>query len=238
MTDVIKPEKLTGSAKVYKQLREDILRMELPPGQALDEVGLSERFALSRSPIREALVKLAGEGLVQVLPNRSTIVSPINFQDLPRFLDTLDLLQRATHRLAAENRTEAELRQISRAREAFLDGARESIATDNSIFHIERNYDFHMAIALACHNPYLVRIYGQLLDEAKRLGHLRFRFKAETSTLTPEELDAQHMQMVEAIERRDGAAIEELAHEHANLFRGQFMDYVMANHTQQVAVSF
>ncbi|PRY83079.1 GntR family transcriptional regulator [Donghicola tyrosinivorans] len=238
MAETTKTEKLTGSAKVYKQLREDILRMDLAPGQPLDEVGLAERFSLSRSPIREALVKLAGEGLVHVLPNRSTIVSPINFQDLPRFLDTLDLLQRATHRLAAENRTEEELAEISAAREAFLEGSRESIATNNSVPHIERNYDFHMAIARACRNPYLIRYYGQLLDEAKRLGHMRFQFKSQTTDLKPEDLDAQHKQMVEAIARRDGAAIEELAHEHANLFRGQFMDYVMANHTQRVAVTY
>jgi len=238
MNEISRIEKLTGSAKVYKQLREDILRMDLEPGQPLDEVGLAERFALSRSPIREALVKLAGEGLVHVLPNRSTIVSPINFLDLPRFLDTLDLMQRATHRLAAENREEGELEGMWRARTAFLEGAHMSINTNNSIPHIDRNYDFHMAIAKACRNPYLYRFYGQLLDEAKRLGHLRFKFKKMTNRLTPEELDQQHRQMVEAIERRDGPAIEILAHEHANLFRGDFLEYVMANHAQAVSVNF
>ena len=238
MNEISKIEKLTGSAKVYKQLREDILRMELEPGQPLDEVGLAERFSLSRSPIREALVKLAGEGLVQVLPNRSTIVSPINFLDLPRFLDTLDLLQRATHRLAAENRDETELEAMWRTRAAFLEGARQSIETSNSIPHIEKNYDFHMSIAKACRNPYLQRYYSQLLDEAKRLGHLRFKFKVLTDRLTPEDLDHQHGQMVEAIERKDGSAIERLAHEHANLFRGQFLEYVMSNQAQGIAAHF
>ena len=238
MTQTKKPQKLTGAAKVYKQLREDILRMDLAPGLALDEVGLSERFGLSRSPVREALVKLAGEGLVHVLPNRSTIVAPINFLDTPRFLDTLDLMQRATHRLAAEFRTEEELEAMEAARLAFLEGAKDSIATRKSAPHIERNYDFHMTIARACRNPYLIRFYGQLLDEAKRLGHLRFHFKSREGDLTVEELDYQHAQMVDAIARQDGPEIERLAHEHADLFRGQFLDYVMANHAGGVQIRF
>ena len=224
-----KPRKITGSAKVYAQLREDILRMDLAPGEPLDELGLSDRFSLSRSPIREALVKLAGEGLVQILPNRSTIVSPINFQDMPRFLDTLDLLQRATHHLAALNRSDSDLELMWQTRAAFIEGARESIETGNSIPHIECNFDFHMAIARASDNPYLIRFYGQILNEAKRLGHLRFKFKLQDEKLAPEDLDFQHKQMVEAIEARDGSGVEKLAHSHANLFRGRFLEYVMSN---------
>ncbi|MFO4987296.1 GntR family transcriptional regulator, partial [Salmonella enterica subsp. enterica serovar 1,4,[5],12:i:-] len=81
----------TGSARVYLQLRQDILRVELAPGSPLDEVGLGERFNLSRSPVREALVRLSSEGLVQILPNRSTIVTPLDLQGIPDFLDALDL---------------------------------------------------------------------------------------------------------------------------------------------------
>jgi DNA-binding GntR family transcriptional regulator len=99
--EVVKVAKETGSARAYASLREEILRMQLAPGAPLDEVSLSERFGLSRSPIREALARLSSEGLVVTLPSRSTVVTPIDFEGMPHFLDALDLLQRAVTRLAA-----------------------------------------------------------------------------------------------------------------------------------------
>lgn len=61
--------------------------MRLPPGSPVDEVHLAERFGMSRTPIREALVRLAGEGLVTTLPNRSTMVSNIDVLNLNTFFD-------------------------------------------------------------------------------------------------------------------------------------------------------
>ncbi len=75
-------------------------------------MSLSERFGLSRSPIREALARLSSEGLVVILPSRSTIVTPIDFEGMPHFLDALDLLQRAVTRLAAVRRSETDLAKI------------------------------------------------------------------------------------------------------------------------------
>src|SRR3982751_3435625 len=78
-----------GSQVVYSALRQAIIDLELDPGSALDEVSLSAQFRMSRTPIREALVRLAGEGLVTTLPNRTTIVTPIDFVRLPLYFDTL-----------------------------------------------------------------------------------------------------------------------------------------------------
>ena len=60
----------SGVKYVYDILRDEILDLVLPPGSPIDEIQLSERLAMSRTPIREALVRLAGEGLVTTLPNR------------------------------------------------------------------------------------------------------------------------------------------------------------------------
>src|SRR5690606_14433163 len=94
-----------GVQFVYRVLRDDILNLALPPGSPIDENQLAERLSMSRTPIREALVRLAGEGLVTTLPNRSTVVSNIDFLDLPSYFDALTLMYRVTTRLAAENRT-------------------------------------------------------------------------------------------------------------------------------------
>ena len=98
------PERKRGSGVklVYDLLRDEILSLTLPPGSPIDEVQLAERFSMSRTPIREALVRLAGEGLVDTLPNRSTIVSNIDFLNLHTFFDAITLMYRVTTRLAAQ----------------------------------------------------------------------------------------------------------------------------------------
>jgi len=101
-----------GALRVYNKLREDILRMELEPGELLDEVEIGKQFNLSRSPVREALIRLSAEGLVKTLPNKSTLVAPLNIAEFSQFVDALDLIQRATSRLAAKLRSDEDLQNI------------------------------------------------------------------------------------------------------------------------------
>ncbi len=80
-----------GWTGVYETLRHDILSLALAPGELLDEMSLSRRFGFSRSPIREALIRLSGDGLVVNLPNRTTIVAPVDIARFPQYVDALDL---------------------------------------------------------------------------------------------------------------------------------------------------
>ena len=90
----------SGTQSVYKTIRQEILTMALAPGSPLDEVRLSERFGMSRTPVREALLRLAADGLVTTLPNRNTVVSAIDFATLPSYFEALSLMYRATTRAA------------------------------------------------------------------------------------------------------------------------------------------
>src|SRR5688500_10903535 len=99
----------TGVKNVYETLRSEILTLALAPSQMLDETTLAERFGMSRSPIREALIRLAGENLVVTLPNRSTIVAPIEIAGFPKYVEALDIAQRMNARLAAALRSEEDL---------------------------------------------------------------------------------------------------------------------------------
>src|SRR5690606_37373459 len=99
----------SGAQLVYDILRNEILDLALVPGSPIDENQLAERLALSRTPIREALVRLAGEGLVTQLPNRSTVVASIDFLNLHTFFDALALMYRVTTRLAGEHHVAEDL---------------------------------------------------------------------------------------------------------------------------------
>lgn len=82
----------SGVSTVYETLRREIIELTLVPGSPIDEAQLAERFALSRTPIREALVRLAAENLITTLTNRATIVSQIDFLNLSSFFDALTLM--------------------------------------------------------------------------------------------------------------------------------------------------
>ena len=223
--EVVKVAKETGSARAYASLREEILRMQLPPGAPLDEVSLSERFGLSRSPIREALARLSSEGLVVTLPSRSTVVTPIDFEGMPHFLDALDLLQRAVTRLAAVRRSETDLAKIIATAKNYEEKVQETIARSDSLPMIEANHAFHMVVARAGRNPYYTSFYKRLLDEGRRMLHIHFEYKM----LEPngmQTIGADHTAMVEAIRDRDAERAEQTAHIHAAQFRGRFMEFL------------
>lgn len=219
----------TGAAEVYQRVREDILSLRLKPGAALDEATLSTRFGLSRSPVREALIRLSAEGLVAMLPNRSTLVAPFDVQMLPRYLDALDLLQRATNRLAALLRDEQDLVRMR----AALQRVETATANWDPLDMIEANRDFHLVIAEAGKNPYLTMPYARLLDEGQRMLRVYFDFLDHR---LPDELMDEHAKMVDAITARDAERAECLAHSHASQFRGRFMEYLSQTFTSQVSV--
>ncbi len=219
-----------GARRVYETLRSEILSLALEPGELLDEARIGQRFDLSRSPVREALIRLGSEGLVTTLPNKSTLVAPLKVEAVPQYLDALDLLQRAVTRLAARARSDADL-EVIRAAQVEFEGA---LATRNALEMIEANRKFHAAIGTASGNSYLAEAYARLLDEGRRI--LRLYFRAFNDTL-PEEFADEHPRIIAAIEARDKDLAESLAHEHAvNMGQG-FLAYLSARHTDRVSVS-
>lgn len=211
-----------GSKFVYDELKREILSLALQPGTPLDETSLAERFAMSRSPVREALVRLSAEGLVVMLSNRSTLVAPINMTGFPRYVEALDFLQRINTRLAAQNRTDPEIELMSRAARAF----ETACAANDYLAMSATNRDFHMAIAGAGKNPYLANAYGQLLDEGRRILHMHFDYikASHTDSL----LGSEHEEMIDAIRAQDIELADRLAHEHTRQFHNRFVEFLSA----------
>lgn len=197
-----------GSTAVYEELREDILTLRMAPGSALDEVALAERFGLSRTPIREALLMLSREDLVTFLPGRSAIVTPHTMSNAHEYMDALMLLSRAINRLAAEMRTPASLATIRQCQENYVR------ALGGGDVHAVTAADiaFHQAISAATGNEFLGKFYRLALDYGRRMHMLHYYpvFDDEERALCI----AQHQAMVEAIEAGDAARSDALAGEH------------------------
>ena len=220
----------TGWKSVYDTLRNEILALTLPPGQLLDETTLAERFDMSRSPVREALIRLGADELVVTLSNRSTIVAPIEVATFPKYVEALDIAQRMNTRLAAALRTDTDLKVIAKRDKAFATAVR----TGNHLAMSEANKEFHMAIAYAGKNQYLASFYEKLLSQGQRMLHLHFEYLERTHEgylLTDE-----HSQMLDAIRDKNVDLADELAHAHTRQVQDNFINFMRENYTTDVTL--
>jgi DNA-binding GntR family transcriptional regulator len=220
----------TGVKFAYDTLRNEILALHLQPGAVLDETSLAERFAMSRSPVREALIRLAGDDLVVTLSNRSTVVAPIDVQSFPKYVEALDIAQRMNTRLAAELRTDLDLRAIASRQKEFVD----TVAKGDHLAMSEANLSFHMAIAQAGRNPYLASFYERLLNHGRRMLHMHFSYLEQGNDGVL--LTDEHDEMLAAIRDRDVDRADALAHGHTRQFRDNFLQFLQQNYLQDAAL--
>ena len=199
----------SGADYVYETLRREILTLELEPVSPLDETSLSERFGLSRTPVREALVRLTSEGLVTSLPNRGAIVAPLDLSHTSAYFEALTLLQRVTTRLAARHHTPQGLTAIQGYQERFA----EAVLGSDVFNMIELNREFHVAIAETGRNPYFTHAYTRVLDEGKRMLRLYY---ASFHDQLPHVYVEEHDQIIVAIKERDEEQADKLACQHAD----------------------
>ncbi|GLO14895.1 MULTISPECIES: GntR family transcriptional regulator [unclassified Pseudomonas] len=216
---------------IYEELRKQILTLKLKPGVQLDEVSLAAQFGLSRSPVRDALARLITEGLVVILPNRTTLVTPFEIEEFPNYISALDLMQRAVTRLAAIQHRPEDLEKIRQADAEYL----KAVTSGDFQSMSELNKAFHMAIAHAGRNPYFINYYERLLGEGQRLLHLHFDHIV--SSASTHKLGRDHDEIIDAIAARDADAAEAAAHEHTMLFQRRFLDYMQQNLTARMSVA-
>ena len=216
-----------GVKKAYDLLRSEILDLTLPPGSPIDEVQLAERLSLSRTPIREALARLASEGLVDTLPNRSTIVSHIDFLNLSSYFDAITLMYRVTTRLAARNLQPGDLEIIGKHQKEFA----AAVANHDALAMISTNREFHAAIARVGRNPYYVTLFVRLLDDGRRLLRLYYQsFNDRPPLLVIEE----HEAIIAAITARDVDASDRLAKAHADQIVRQIQKLLSRDERQNI----
>jgi DNA-binding GntR family transcriptional regulator len=209
----------SGATKVYDSLKDDILSLRLPPGAALDETSLSQRFGLSRTPVREALQKLVAEGMATTLPNRTTIVAMVDVASLPHYLDAQCLMNRITARTAAINRSEADLAALRLSQDAF----RRAVAAADAVAMIATNRDFHLAIASAAGNLYYHDLLARLLNDGIRLQRLYYRSFHDR---LPPEYVQEHEDLLAAIADRDPERADAVALAHARQITEQTRRYI------------
>jgi len=138
---------VTLSDEVFSTLSKAIISGEVPPGQRLDEPSVCRRFGISRTPVREALRRLGGTGLVEVVPRRGVMVSRISVEVLTEMFDALGEFEGLCARLSAERMTPLERRRLQVLNETLMKSATKKGAPLRDL-----NEQFHELIYQGAHN--------------------------------------------------------------------------------------
>ena len=220
----------TGAALVCDQLRIDILNLKIAPGTLLDESDLASRFKLSRSPVREALIRLSAEGLIQMLPNRSPVVTPFDIAEVPAYFDALELMYRATCRLAAVYRTDAELETIAAVEKTLDDATKRGDVTAQ----MQANREFHSLIADAGGNPVFAGWLRTLLTNGQRLMRLGMFFQQGPA---PDGGLSEHRAIIAAIRKQDANAAEQAGLRDVDVLRRKFLRELTVRQTGSMSLT-
>lgn len=225
-----------GRGRVYEMLQERILMLELEPGSPLEEAALGEMLNVSRTPLREALVRLAAEGLVEILPNRGARVAPIELRQLQEHLEAFELMQRTATVLAAQRRSDAD---VARLKSLCLE-FEEIYATGDVGGMMKSNLALHQAIGAAAGNRYIERMYDSMLNDGLRVARLAMAYEcygsADAYDAHMANIVREHREIVEAIEKKDVEAASRLSDSHSDLARMRVSDYLSRNLTRGIAV--
>lgn len=168
-----KPETLTEQA--YHQLEELIVTLQLPPGEILSETSLAQRLNIGRTPIREALQRLAREGLVVILPRKGILVSDTNPRRQLLVLEVRRELERLLCRTGAQRRTPAQVLEFRVIAEG-MDAAAES---NDDIAFMRLDRDLNRLISEASQNEYASRAIGFLQGLSRRYWYSHYKEAAD-----------------------------------------------------------
>lgn len=161
------------SERLRESIEEEIATGKLLPGSRLDEVELATRFGVSRTPIREALRLLLGEGLVETRPQRGAVVAQVTPQRLIEMFEVMAELEAMCARLAARRMSDAELAAVEAAHEA----CRGSAAARDADAYFYANERFHYAIYAASHNNFLFEQAAALQRKLRPYRRLQLRVR-------------------------------------------------------------
>ncbi len=195
--------------KAYHLIKEKIITLELAPSAVIDERALMQELGLGRTPIREALQRLAAEGLVNIVPRRGMFVADISITDLQKIFEVRMCLEGFCARLAAQRITEEQIAQM----EAMLQEL-EQVQNDDVRALMSIDERFHALLYQAADNEFLAETLSRLYALSLRLWYLVLYRLGDVR-----EAIEQHQGIADALKAGDGERAAELTKQHIAQFQ-------------------
>lgn len=191
--------------RVYDEIKKSVIKGEIPPGSKIIEENIAKTLGVSRTPIREALKRLAQDGLVEITPRKGAFVIQLSKEIVKEILEIREALEGMAARLAALNMTDEILEKMKKAFEGSEERIKRRDFSNYSIIDVE----FHQLLFKASNNQRLLQIINNLYDCIQML-----RLK---SVILPGRIERslnEHLSIIEALEKRDPDIAEKMAREH------------------------
>ncbi|HSB06397.1 MAG TPA: GntR family transcriptional regulator [Thermodesulfobacteriota bacterium] len=211
--------------KAYNLLKEKIITLEFGPGEPLDEKRIANGFGFGRTPLREAILRLEADNLVDIFPGKGTYVKQITLKGVRDLLQALLALERATIQLSLLNITPAQIDEIRSVHEQIIEAIRKSDSINITYF----NNQFHRLIAKASNNEYLSTYIQKIRVEEQRLAYLCF--SKEVSATYPlkehfRQVIEEHSNIITYLEKKDAQRLDEEIVNHNRLFQRRIFGYL------------
>lgn len=199
-------ENYTGLMRegVYDRVRGDILACTLMPGALIQEKELAARYAVSKSPVRDALLRLQEQDLIEVMPRKGYRVRPISLADARELYETRILLEKACIKRAVEHASDEKL--------ALLEQFRSAVDAESLAEWVAYNREFHRAIADLSGNARLTKMTKEVIDQFDRLTFVAV--STAPSGASSQKLVKEHCDIIDAIQARDKTRAARLINSH------------------------
>lgn len=198
--------RLSRTDEAYRVLKTEIMENRMPPGFQAVETELADLLGISRTPVREAIIRLCQEGLVEVRRRRGIRVLPISVEDMREIYDLLTMLEpECARRLAQTGLSPAQVDAL----EGTVNDMELAMASDLLDAWAQADDRFHRLHLDFLTNRRLAKMIGQLLDQAHRVRMFTLHLRAK-----PLKSTSAHRDMVESLQGRDVENISRLYREH------------------------
>lgn len=203
-------EYLSQNEQAYALLKDALTTLAYKPGDYLNTANLMDELALGRTPINHALHRLSTEGLVQIIPRKGIMVSPLSIDDALELIDVRMANESLCARLAAAKITEAELHQLKSLAREFD----EAVNRRNMAQVMNSDRLFHEQIALAARNQILTEILKVLHARSQRFWAISLSTEGHLK-----EVQAEHQSIIEALAKADPDAATAAVEAHVLSFK-------------------
>ena len=195
------------SEQVYDYLRDEIVAGQLVPGERLNLEEMAERLKISKMPIKEAIERLAGEGLLEVQARRGTFVSRLDPVEMAEIFEVRCALEVLAGELAVRRIQDADLEKLNQ----LIEEMGQSTGQTNVGRHLELNFQFHGLLVELSHNRKLIEMYHRLRTHIQ-IAAIHYRSESWVERVAQEQ--REHRAIVQALATRDTEQVSRAIREH------------------------
>ncbi|NNF97977.1 MAG: GntR family transcriptional regulator [Desulfobacteraceae bacterium] len=211
--------------QAYEIIQRQIISLELAPGQQIDEKQLAELIGIGRTPVREALLKLTSEYLVESQPQKGFVVTHLTFQNTKSIFEALRILEMGIAELAVQQ----ELSDTFALMQGACDQFESAMAGNDFMRLFWANHHFHLHFAGCSKNDYLIRALKAVRNEVNRLTFLSFNSRfSDTDDFRRynQSVLHEHSQLIDYLRKKDIDNLKKTLDMHIQGFQQRVVAYL------------